>query len=316
MALNPQISIQAGRFALDFCKEVEVESSWDKLTDVCRLELPRKLKFDGKTITAGQSGIFRRGDVLNIDLGYNGRMYQVFSGTITGIYPGLPVRFRAEDGLWQLKQDSHSKVYKSVSLRQLLTDICPLPFKTVDSELGAYRIDRASTARVLHDLGQKFGFPSFVREGTLYVGLKFWPELQFRHRFAFGKNIIESNLQYEMGDDIRVKVEAISLLPNNKKLKVEVGDPEGAHRTLHFYNITKEAELKKLAEEELKNMRFEGYRGDFLAFGEPFVQHGDTVQLEDPLFGHTPGEYLVKKVVRTFGRSGYRQRIFIDRRVA
>ena len=102
------------------------------------------------------------------------------------------------------------------------------------------------------------------------------------------------------------------MLPDNSKIEVEVGDTEGDVRTLHFYNLAK-AELEKIAEESIKTLRYDGYSGSFLTFGQPMVNHGDIVEIEDLKYNRA-GQYLVKRVLRTFGAQGYRQKIYLDRK--
>jgi hypothetical protein len=58
-----------------------------------------------------------------------------------------------------------------------------------------------------------------------------------------------------------------------------------------------------------------GFEGSFLTFGEPFVRPTDKVILENAKDKEKNGTFQVEKVERTFGENGYRQRIFIGRRV-
>jgi hypothetical protein len=58
-----------------------------------------------------------------------------------------------------------------------------------------------------------------------------------------------------------------------------------------------------------------GFEGSFLTFGEPFVRPTDQVILENAKDKEKNGTFQVEKVERSFGENGYRQRIFIGRRV-
>jgi predicted Zn-dependent peptidase len=57
-------------------------------------------------------------------------------------------------------------------------------------------------------------------------------------------------LIYKKKGDVKIKVEAISLLPDNTKILKTVGDEDGETHTLHFYNLT-EAELRALNAKDL-----------------------------------------------------------------
>jgi hypothetical protein len=311
--LKLSANIAIGSYSMNYAASVNVESGWDKLTDTATIELPRRLKFKDKIIAAGENGLFQRGNPVNIQLGYDGRNKTVFQGYIRGIYPGIPVRFECEDELWQLKQNKIEKDLggKSITLNELLQTVSPMPFQCVKAELGEFNPKGQTVAKALHDLKM----PCFVREGKLYVGLTFWPELQQTHVFSFGNNIISSDLEFRHKEDISFSVEAVSLLPDNTQITEMVGDDEGERRTLHFYNLKSKEELKRRAEEELAKYKFTGYRGSFETFGEPFVRHGDKVLIKDSLFGHEEGHYLVKKVNTEWGTGGYRQKIELDRKL-
>lgn len=73
--------------------------------------------------------------------------------------------------------------------------------------------------------------------------------------------------------------------------------------------------LKELAERELENFRYTGFRGSFTTFGEPFVNHGDKIELVDANIPDRNGLYIVEEVERTFGFNGYRQKIKIATKV-
>jgi hypothetical protein len=58
-----------------------------------------------------------------------------------------------------------------------------------------------------------------------------------------------------------------------------------------------------------------GLEGSFLTFGEPFVRPTDKVILENAKDKEKNGTFQVEKVERSYGEGGYRQRIYVGRRV-
>ncbi len=114
-------------------------------------------------------------------------------------------------------------------------------------------------------LNATYGFYSWFRNGTLYAGLAYWPELQQSPapKFEFNHDIIEHDLTYQDEQSVRVKVRAVSINRDNTKTEVELGDPEGEQRTLTYYNVTKK-ELTEFATRDLEKFRYTGYRGSFL----------------------------------------------------
>lgn len=119
--------------------------------------------------------------------------------------------------------------------------------------------------------------------------------------FHFQRNIVSHSLEYLSRDDRKIKVKAISLLSGNRKLEKELGDPDGETHTLHYFGIESEAEIKRLAENDLEKMTVEGYKGGFTAFGTPFVRHGDTVEIRDDEYPERVGRYFTDATRTTFG---------------
>lgn len=307
------VSIDVGDYTFPYASSVEVTSSWEELTDVATITTPRKITFQGQTIAAGES-LFKRGDALEIRLGYDGQYDKVFTGYVSGISPGVPLTFRGEDAMWKLKQSSYTLSYKNPTLKQILGDCVNIPFEAVDAELGPIRLTNQSGAQILEFLRKEYGLQSWVRDGKLYSGLAYRPDMASRHTFRYEQNIISDTLEYVREDDIQFKVKAISIQNDNSKIEVDLGDPAGETRTLIYVNLS-QSELRATAERELSRLRYEGYRGSFLTFGQPMVKHGDFVTIEDPRYPDRSGTYLVKRVTTSGGTGGYRQEIELDTKV-
>ena len=182
--------------------------------------------------------------------------------------------------------------------------------------LGAYRVTDATVASLLGRLSEN-GIRSFyMMEGggsVLYSGVLFERGTQPVQVFRTGLNIIsDQNLTQQKAEAMRIKVKAVSLLPDNTKLKLELGDQDGELRTLHTYN-KQEAELRAWAEQELKRLKVDGLTGSFTTFGYRLVDKLDNIGII--IDGVKMGVYQVKKNVIKFGVSGYRQEITLGYRV-
>lgn len=314
--LRPTCNIKIGDdFEFDFLNELEIVSAWKNITDTGFIRIPEKIKRGGETIVAGAGGLFKRGDRVEIDLGYFPESEHVFTGFVSAISPDSPFIIEFEDDAYLFKQETLTYSRKDITLKELLTDICPIDFVSVDANLGAFRISNANFAQVLAELKKTYGLVSWVRESVLYCGLAYFPQTTKKHELHFQRNIIEDSLEYMREDDVKIKVKAISILGDNTKIEVEVGDPQGAQRTLTYYGLD-EAELTAIAERELPKLLFEGYRGGLTTFGTPTIQHGDTIVLTDIKFPEREGEYLVDEVVTSQGMDGFRQRIMLGAKVS
>lgn len=321
--------LEIGDYTFPFVNEVEITSSWENFTDTCSIKVPRRtrIKKDGlytDFITAGSNPPWKRGDTVKIYAGYDDNNDLRFEGQLMRIAPRIPLEFSAEDNMIILKQKVIQKYNKpSVTIRQILTDILPagIEFDTEDITIGKFKIEKATVAEVLKYFKTRFGLSSYFQDGQLYVGFAYkvssFDEIASDDivEFEFQKNIIDdSNLDYLRDDDVKLKVTAISIISDNTRKEVEVGDPDGDIRTLHFYNLDT-TELTKLANEALEKLKYEGFRGSFTTFLQPMVKHGQAVKLIDPLIPDRNGVYLVKQVVTRFGMEGGRQEIFLDRKI-
>ena len=88
----------------------------------------------------------------------------------------------------------------------------------------------------------------------------------------------------------------------NKKIKIQA-----------FTN--NEKDLKNIAKRKLDKIRFNGYSGYFVAFGKPFIQHGDEVEMQDFNLPARSGKFKVKRVDYSFGSGGFRQKIELHQRI-
>lgn len=302
------------RWELEGVTEVEITLDTEQLTDTCKLTLPKRLKWDGEREIP-----VRRGDAVKVWVGYNDDLQPAFSGYVRDVGFKTPVVLMCEDEMFKLKQlPAVKKAYKSVTIETLLKDQGINYQLNVMGEqsLGQYRVTADTVASLLGHL-QENGIRSFFRyengEPVLYCGVLFEKEDSPTQVFATGVNIIsDQSLEQQQAENIRLRVKAISLMPNNKKIKVEVGDADGEHRTLHTYNKT-ESELKAWAEQEIKRLKRDGLKGSFTTFGAKLVDKLTAIGIK--IDGEKKGVYQVAKNVIKYGTGGFRQEITLGTRI-
>jgi len=302
-------------YEFDFVNSVEIKTSYETFTDTAKIILPRKLNFKGKSLFTGANAIFKRGDLVKIELGYFPNLTKCFDGYVSFVGSSLPVEIECEDKMFLLKQTTVKKYsVESVSLNDLLTAILPsdIEFNCLDVQLGSFRISNATVSKILETLKGDYGFYSYFVDGVLHVGLPSDASDTVTEEFAFEKVIINpDDLKYQLKDEMFIKVVAISMQSDNSKKQVEVGDSDGSQRTYHTYNSSDSA-LLDFANLRLKKIKYTGYNGAFTTFGEPFVRHGDIAKLTSTKLPERDGNYIISSVIRTFGMDGYRQEISLD----
>lgn len=313
--LTAKVEIRGAKcWQLDKITELEITRDTEKLTDECRLTLPKKIKWDNETEIPIQ-----RGDTIQIWLGYNDDLQPAFTGYVRDVGARTPVVITCEDEMFRLKQiRTQKKSYRNVTLDTLLRDQnLPCPIEVMgEHHLGQYRVTAENIAELLGHL-QENGIRSFFcyedERAVLYSGILFERDNRPTQVFATDTNIIDDqNLEQQKAENMRLRIEAISLMPNNRKLKVEVGDEDGDRRTLHAYNL-KEKELKTWAEQEMKRLKRDGLTGHFTTFGYKLVDKLDVIGLKTD--GKRQGVYQVKKNIIKYGTNGFRQEITLGPRI-
>lgn len=313
--LTAKIEITGSKsWKLDKVTEVEITLDTEQLTDTCKITLPKRIKWDG----AAEIPV-RRGDAVKVWLGYDDDFQLAFSGYVRDVGFKTPVVLMCEDEMFKLKQlPAVKKAYKSVTIETLLKDqgISYRLNVMGEQSLGQYRVTADTVASLLGHLHEN-GIRSFFRyeneQPVLYCGVLFEKEDSPTQVFATGVNIIsDQSLEQQQAENIRLRVKAISLMPNNKKIKVEVGDADGEHRTLHTYNKT-ESELKAWAEQEIKRLKRDGLKGSFTTFGAKLVDKLTAIGIK--IDGEKKGVYQVAKNVIKYGTGGFRQEITLGARI-
>lgn len=151
--------------------------------------------------------------------------------------------------------------------------------------------------------------------------------------FRFRYNIIEDKLIVvnESTKNTRMRVEKY-FKNSNTPIYIELGDPNGQLIKTHVLhddqnNLPTDAAAFKKATTEVASKLYQyaalrameskpsGLEGYFLTFGEPFVRPTDKVILENAKDKEKNGTFQVEKVERSYGENGYRQKIYIGRRV-
>lgn len=318
--------------SFNFCHSFETNESYEHLTDTAKIIVPRKLALKGSDLFSGVNPYFKRGDNVKIEAGYLPKMRTVFEGYIRTVSANIPIEIECEDQMYLLKQytvnypDKFSLIHTgkngrhlkrpkvisaNISLKELMDNIIAddIDYTLLDDiKLGQFRVSHATPAQVLEKLKDEYGLFSYFVDGILQIGFANNAAKTNEAEVHMEKTVINSDeLDYQVKDDIKVKVKAISIMPDNSKIEVEVGDPDGEQKTIHKYNLN-EADLKKVAQKWVDEFKYTGFKGELETFGEPCLKHGDRLKITSTKLPERNGVYLIKGVKRKFSvDGGYRQ---------
>lgn len=294
--------------------EFSMETNYTNLTQTAEIRIARKLKyFDRYKI----KDVFRKGDKVEIWLGYNGELKQEFIGYIVQVSADFPILIKLEDEMYNLKKKEVNFSHSNITLKGLIKSILPNPeYKviiTYDAQLGRVMFSKTNVGAVLDKIKNDWHIHSYFRleEGkpVLEIGSIYQTEtLTPPVLFHLEKNCVDQQLNYRRKEDIKIKIKGVSVLPKGKNIKVEFGDHEGSIQQLTYYNKTKE-ELDILVQKDYDRFKQDGMEGNFTALGIPSIRFGQKIKLVSWLYEDRNGTFGVEGVTKSFGKSGYRQDI-------
>lgn len=301
---------------------VHIASGWKRLTDSAEITLPRKAIYfeQGKTSVNFYEvkRYFRKGDPVIIELGYNGNYVKEFEGYITHVSADIPIKIKMEDEMYQLKKLPVHISLRKTSLEGLLKKIIPgYKMDALEVELGTLKFAKTTVAKVLEYLKDEYSLFSYMEGKKLVCGKVYADNSdQDPVKLHLEKNVVNNDLNYKNKEDVLIRINAVSTLSNGNKIEVIVGDETGEERQLTYYGIEVKAALIKLANEDLKKYKVDGFTGSVKAFGVPFVKHGMKVNLESDLYPDRNGIYYVEETVVDFDDSPqYRRKIQLGEKV-
>lgn len=252
----------------------------------------------------------RRGDPVEVYLGYDGDLQLEFEGYVERMGAEIPVAIELRDRLWMLLQRSFDRSYKVANVRTVVSDLVDGAFavEALDATIGPRRWSKSTVGKVLKELQDEFGLKSYLLGNTLRVGVPF-SSSPVTVAYDEERNMRSSNLTYRLADDVKLQVVAESTKKNGTKISVQLGDADGERRTLSYYGIDSVEELRKLAEQDMQRFKYDGYEGSFSAFGVPYCTLGYRVQLRSRQYPERDGSYLAEGVTTSFGPEGFKREV-------
>lgn len=324
--IDTEISINGVVFT--GANSIEIQSSWEDLTDTCTILVPNSFKRDNKNITVGDEGFFKRGDEVVIKMGYFPNLETRFEGFIRTITPDNLIKIECEDLTFKLKQEPVTKSFKAITLTDFLAELTTEKFQAVDATLGKFRISRSTVAKVLEELKKSYGLISFVRNKTLRVGLAYYADEGKTVKLAIdgpNGNVAANSLEFIDSNELQIVVKGSSMQSNNKiierwalydsegNLVLTSTDPKKGETDTLSVPLQTAKQLDGFITQRLEKRLSTGITGTVTAFLEPLINHGDVVDLESRKFPEKEGKYLVKRVKTsmTIGGGG-RQVVELD----
>jgi len=316
--------IQLGNYLLKLLDTVEIIESVDLLSDTATIKLPasalnKALEIENK---------IKRGDVVEISLGYNDSLKSEFKGFIERISTDdSSITIACEDGIFLTRvpvKDKEMKKCTSKDIAQYVVDQVNLSLATdkklslsCDYELkyDKFVINKANGRDVLNRLQEDTKGNIYMKDRVLH----FHPAYIEKFgdvEYDFSVNIETSDLQYRRADERKYEVEVEGVGPDGKRTVVPLGTTGGEKRTIKISGVTDKESLKKRGQEELKYMVFDGYEGSINSWLIPEVHPGYSAKITDKDYEFKSGTYYVVTVTTTFSQAGGVKKVQIGRKLS
>lgn len=287
---------------------IQISKSWKQRTQTATLLLPKNI---GTFVNQNIKELFRRGDRVQLYLGYDGNDILEYEGYITRIGSKAPIEIQLEDEMSKAKRIAVNYVGKNIKLGDMLRKLAPgYEVKALDTMIGDARFSKTNLGAVLEKLESELKLYSYFKGKTLYCGIYYAGNGETdKQSFVLERNVVGNDLNYRNKEDIVVKIEATSIQADGSKLEYSKGDEGGDVLTLAYYNVSSKKVLEQKVEKDYELAMTGGFEGSFTAFGLPSVQFGQRVQLQSKLITDSNGEYYIESVEKSFNGSGFRQKV-------
>lgn len=319
--LNSNIEIGEKKF--NRVHSVEIQSDSKRIEDIAVIKLPTtaRLKRAGEFVSEVETAkTFAVGDEVKIQLGYDGELIEEFHGYVKQVHPNTPLEIECEDSIYPLKRKNLKKSFRSTTLEELIEFIIADTNIQVQNEIPEIKFTHfyfrdISGAKALQKLKDEYGLTIYFKSfNQLFIGLASDDD-GTTVKYQMGRNVIDHDLKWVDETDVKLQIKAVNILPDNTQKSVKVGDDDGEKRTLFFYDLDDADSLKQRAQEEILKYKFSGYRGGLKTFFLPNAKVGNVASIDDPNFAERNGNYLIEKVVTTFGQNGARRKVEIGLKV-
>lgn len=336
MAFVLACKVSIGKYIFHQVNNIKIEKSWRELGDSCVIKMPKHVRINNQEQTNTLEKYIKVGDAVKVMLWYKGfEQHEEFEGVIAKIKPTIPFELECEDMIWYFKRVPVQKTFpKGTTLKQVvkyLVDEVNAKYSdaqiTLSSQLPNVKFDTKegfmieggnNAATSLQKIKEEYGLVSYFNGRELFTGLSEQQSFGLvRHSLQW--NVIENDLTYRNADDIKIRIKPVAFTSDNKKIetKKEVGDPNGELRTIHYYGITSETELLKVAENDLNNYKYTGFEGTITTFLYPYARPLMTCELQDPEYGESrSGRYQIDSVVTEFSTNGARRTIELGKKLS
>lgn len=306
MCWNVQFTTDNKKYQLGMVEHIEIATDVDNLADTATITLPESI--NNKVIDLETK--IKRGSEVVIQLGYDDKLTNEFSGYVQRITTDGSLVIHCEDALFLFRKDVPDIQFKKKSIKEIgkyLIDQIDSSFQincNYDIIYEKFTIHQATAFDVLKKLQEESKGNIYFNNETKTLHIHpAYTEVGNKVNYSYHINIEKANLEFKRKEDKKVEITIESTDVNGKVKSVTVGTTGGDKTTLKVGAMS-ETDMKKVAENALQKQMYDGFEGDFDVWLIPFVKPTDSAHIEDLDYPYKTGSYYVKAVTTKFSSSG------------
>lgn len=175
--------------------------------------------------------VIKAGDPVEIQLGYDGRLYTEFRGYVKQLNLQTPLEIVCEDEFYTTRRRNVT-IQGKTTLAAVLK-ACGLQVGYAATlTLEAFPADNKPVAWVLGQLQTKYGLAVwFDLEGRVYACEPYkvvGDAVKYRLRYNVVK---DDDLKYQRAEDVKLKIKAVCIYKDGTKVEAEIGPKDGRRRS-------------------------------------------------------------------------------------
>lgn len=309
-ALDCRVTI--GDITFDSVNDMVVSTSIHQIMQTAKVRVPltARLNNKGKVSKVSTADVFKVGDPVSVEMGYNGVMYPEFNGYVTRLVYGMPLTIECEDHMYILRKNHITLSEESMKVSDLvdkcLDGLYELATEVPDIVITDVVLEEEPADSVLQIIRERFGLSIFfTRLGKLYVGAQYgYRSFDVNYNFHVNIKPRSESLKYQDADEIKMKIIVKSFRKDGTYIESITGDDDGSVRTLWYYGIEDQGTLEERAIAEIERYKFSGYTGRFTTLLDPKCEPGCVANVVDPDFEERGGSYYIESVETRYGQRG------------
>ena len=310
--LNMTSKITIGNLLLTNINSFEINENVDEISNNAKIVIPKNYKeLKGQSVI----DILKVRDKVKIEAGYDYDYSVEFEGYISEIDADAPaLTLNCEDEMFLLRQTNVTKSYRTVTLKQLLSDIMPAGYEIacVDVNLGKIAFDNVSIYHIFNVLKQDFGLYVRMKGKKISINLRdVTAVINDVHTYTLNPEGIQgfftkkNELKYKRKEDFKLQVEIKYTDLSGRKQTFITGnkDSDASKLSVVYPGKRDVIDVIKFGESIYQKRCYDGYHGSITGFGIPRTHAGDGLTIVDKADISRIGTYFIEKTNISYNES-------------